>query len=111
MKTNINGIDYLYEVISIPKKGKYHFSINAIHKLSRRLSTITTINPILSEFNVIESDRRCKKSIWEVNITESNSFVRIAKDILSDKYYQKYLEKVLDEDRMQSEWENLITYT
>lgn len=107
MKIRINGITYQYEILSVPRSGRFHFSIRAIHLLSSRSSTITTVNPILSEFSISDNDIKLKESIWEVDKKQSTSLMLTAKEILSHRYYIKYLEKILDEDRLQSEWENI----
>ncbi|MBI4548841.1 MAG: hypothetical protein HY707_12735 [Ignavibacteriae bacterium] len=107
MKTYIQGIQYKYDIITVLKRGKCYFTIKAIHKLSNRSSTINTVNPILSEFDIPVYDKRVAESTWEVSKKRSASLVKLAKELLSDREYLKYLEKILDEDREQSEWENL----
>ena len=109
MKRHIEGIHYKYDIISVSTQRKYYFSIKAIHKFSRRTSTINTVNPILSEFKIPDTDRRFKESTWEVNKKNSTLLMKKAKELLSDRNYQKYLERVLDEDRELSEWENIET--
>ncbi len=109
MKTRIDGISYSYDAIFVPKRDKFHFSIKATYKTNRRSSTITNVNPILSEFNIPESDKRFKESVWVVNQKRSMFLMNMAKQLLSDRSYQRYLERILDEDRKQSEWENIET--
>ena len=109
MKTHIEGTSYQYDVISVSKQGKYYFSIKAIHKFSRRTSTINTVNPILSELKIPDTDIKFKESTWEVNKKRSTLLVKKAKELLSNRHYQKYLERILDEDRELSEWENIET--
>ncbi len=107
MKCRINGISYLYVIISLSKRDKYFFSIEATHKISHRISTITTVNPILSELQVPESEKRFEESVWVVNKKESTHLMKMAKELLSHRSYLKYLERILDEDRKLGEWENI----
>lgn len=110
MVTHIDGIRYKYKVVSRTKKEESYFLIEAIHCKTRRTSTISTLNPILSEFNLDVNDGKCKESVWLIEKTELNFLKETAIKFLSDRQFQKYLEKVLDEDRKQSEWENFDTH-
>ena len=108
MTTRLNGIRYNCDIISFPisKRGKYCFSIKAIHKRSRRSSTINNLNQILSDFNIPESDKNFIESDWEVSKREATILVKKAKELFSDRAYLKYLANILDDDRAESEWEN-----
>lgn len=108
MKRLVTGISYLYEITSVQKRNKHHFSIRATHKSSKRSSVITTINLFLSEFDIPESDKNFKESIWIVDKKKAIFLVKATIHLLSDQNYQKYLEKFLYEDRNQSEWENIV---
>ncbi len=111
MKHVVDGISYVYDVISLSDKDKFYFSIEATHKTSHRKATITTINPILSELKITESDKRFKESVWILNKKESSHFMKIATQLLSNQNYLKYFEDILDKDRSQSEWENINCYS
>jgi hypothetical protein len=107
MKYRINGISYMYNIISLSKRDKYYFSIEATYKINHRTSTITTVNPILSELQVPESEKRFEESVWVVTKKESEHLMKMAKELLSHRSYLKYFERILDEDRKLGEWENI----
>ena len=107
MKCHIDGISYLYDIISLSERDKFYFSIEATHKINHRTSTITTVNPVLSELQIPESDKRFEESVWVVNKKESTHLMKMAKELLSHRSYLKYFERILDEDRKLGEWENI----
>jgi len=107
MKTHINGFRFKYEVTSTPWHSRCLFSIKAIHKSSRRSSTINNVNQILSDFNISETDKNFVESDWELSKKKATYFVKKAKELFSDRNYLKFLEKRLDEDRAEGEWENV----
>jgi len=97
----------MYNIISLSKRDKYYFSIEATYKINHRTSTITTVNPILSELQVPESEKRFEESVWVVTKKESEHLMKMAKELLSHRSYLKYFERILDEDRKLGEWENI----
>lgn len=103
MRIKINGIKYRYTINH--DSSRHLFWISAIHKKSNRTSNIMNLNPILSEFNVKESDRRFEESTWSTR-QDSVSLILCAKELLSSSSFRKYLEAKLDEDRSLGEWEN-----
>jgi len=103
MIIKISGEKYNFGIVSENQE----FYIEAEDKLTHRFSFINNLNPILSEFNIKINDRRVSESQWIVLKNQSRTFMNIAKEFLSDKYFRDYLEEKLDEDRICSEWENM----
>jgi hypothetical protein len=108
MLLKINGVKYRYTINH--DKRRRLFWIAAIHKRSKRTSSIMNLNPILSEFSVKEGDKRFVESTWKTR-SDSHSLLRRAIDLLSSSSFKKYLEAILDEDRTLSEWENFEVTT
>jgi hypothetical protein len=108
MQTKIGGIKYRYTINH--DRSRHLFWIAAIHKKSKRTSNIMNLNPILGEYNVSERDSRYEQSVWSTR-GDAPRLIGQAKSLLSDAYFQKYLKKILDEDRYQSEWENFISFS
>ncbi len=108
MQLKFNGAKYRYTINH--DKRRRLFWIAAIHKKSKRTSNIMNLNPILSEFNVKESDRRCEVSTLGTR-RDSVSLIRCAKELLASSSFRKYLEFKLDEDRSWGEWENFENTT
>ena len=110
VKNRIRGTSYSFEVSSIPYRRRFLFTIRTIHNSSRRTSIINNLNPILSEFGINEVDQRFSDPDWMLSEKESLQFGKDAKQLLSDKFYREYMEKILDDDRSQGEWENFEIY-
>lgn len=106
MKSSINGIKYYFKILVENDTEEYCFSIKAVSKENNRTSRITNLNAILSELNIDVADKKSEESIWMVRKKESESLVRITRNLLLNREFVKYLEKNLDEDREQGEWEN-----
>jgi hypothetical protein len=102
MKTLIKGQNYDFCIIA----EDIEFFIEAIHKGSLKYSFINNLNAILSEFNVNVDDEKASESQWIVSKKQGKLFFKEAMELLSDRTYRAYLEKMLDEDRRCSEWEN-----
>jgi len=100
---NINGKRYRFEI----EAGHAHFAIKAQCKTTGRYSFINNLNAIISAFNVNLNDFRFCESIWDVTSQETKKFKAIAKKLFTDRCFISYLEKKLDEDRIEGEWENI----
>ena len=85
------------------------FKILAIHKETRRCSSICNLNAMLGELGVKYESPRFEDSCWEVTPEGARRLFLRAVDSLSTSTFRAYMEKRLDEDRYADEWENLIS--
>jgi hypothetical protein len=109
MQLKFNGAKYRFTINH--DKRRHLFWIAAIQMKSKRTSNLLNLNPILSEFNVKESDRRrLTESTWRTR-RDSVSLIRRSKELFSSSCFRKYLEATLDEDRSLGEWENVEVIT
>lgn len=107
MKKMFNGNKYEFRLLNFSLGEKQSlFAIKATHKQTKRMSFITNVNVILSELNIPSNVPRFWESEWTLNEHEAGNLIIFAKELLSDKKFLPYLEKQLDFDRKQSEWEN-----
>jgi hypothetical protein len=114
-KIIVDGGSYNFEVVSEDFGDEADFYIRAISKTTRRTSCINNLNAVLSELlSEHESENydfypEYYDSTWVVSKSKAKRFIRKAKKFLSDSKFVAYLENKLDEDREESEWENIIT--
>lgn len=107
MKKMFNGNKYKYRLFNLSLGEKRSlFFIKAIHKQTQRTSFITNVNVILSELHIPSNVSRFWESEWTLNEREAGNLIASATELLSLKKFLPYLEKQLDFDRKQSEWEN-----
>lgn len=107
MKMFVKGIRYNYKIFNCYyNSNNNHFSIKAIHKQTRRLSFITTINVILSELGIDSNKSMFWESDWMLNRKKANKYSKRTYELFSDKNFLSYIEKNLNIDRQQSGWEN-----
>lgn len=104
---SIKGIRYDYKIFYFPlNKNAYYFSIKAVHRQTRRTSFITTVNIILSELGIDSDEPKCWEADWILSCKDANKYSKRARKLFSDKNFLPYIEKYLDIDRQESEWEN-----
>lgn len=104
MKINIHGKKYNFEILA----ENNCFCIKAKHKSTKRFSCINNLNTILSELGIdMYSDSKYCDSRWILSKNGVRKFEKVAKKILSDKFFRNYLEEKLNEDRECGEWENI----
>ena len=101
------GDHYTIEIEAWRSRRLYGFSIIAIHKQTKRCSTINTLNTILSWFEIDGDSALADEPEWFITKRKLNQYRKLAKQIFSNKNYFKYLESKLDEDRSEGEWTNL----
>lgn len=102
MKTCIKGKNYNFFIVAKGDK----FYIEAVHTALLCSSFINNLNPILSEFGIKLNDEKISESQWILPKRSVNLFFEKANKFLLDDNFRIYIEKVLDEDRLLSEWEN-----
>jgi len=108
MKTQIQGNNYNYEILSNNNTETNCFCIRAICKSNGRFSCINNLNTVLSELNVDYEDPKYVDSFWIIPEDEAKRFNEMSYQFLTDPGFVEYLEKRLDEDRMCGEWEDQI---
>jgi len=107
MKKIFKGNKYNFKILlSQLRQKQILFAIKTTHNHTKRTSFITTVNVILSELNIPSDMPRFWESEWVLNKNEGSNLIASAEQLLSDKGFLSYLEKYLDLDRKQSEWEN-----
>lgn len=106
MQFNFSGRSYFYKVFSYEKESLYYFSIVAVHKSTRRTSFITTSNFVLSIFEIRTDENRFWESEWSITKDELRHFMDRFRNCVKYKYSLTALEKFLDQDRLEGEWEN-----
>jgi len=103
------GKKYGFEIVTQHEPPEFTFFIKARCKATGRFSYINNLNTILSEFHIEVDDPKVAESIWVVSKCEIGDFINIAKQSFSDSFFLDYLERRLDEDRTEGEWENVST--
>lgn len=107
MKNIFKGDKYDFRLFSCSLgERRSLFFIKATHKPTRRTSFITNANVILSELNIPSNVPRFWESEWIINKKDARNLTVSIGQLLSDKKFLPYLEKYLDFDRKESEWEN-----
>ncbi|MEW6410601.1 MAG: hypothetical protein AB1488_10925 [Nitrospirota bacterium] len=107
MFIKIQGIRYNFEIVSENGEQNVCFYIKAICNSTGRTSCVNNLNTILLEFNVNPIRPEFADSMWIVSKKEANVFVNTAKKFLSDTLFMNYLERRLDENRLEGGWENI----
>lgn len=111
MKKVLKGNKYNFKILLSPLNQKQSlFAIRATHNHTKRTSFITTVNVILSELNISSDMPRFWETEWILKKNEANNLTAPAEQLLSNKKFIPYLEKYLDLDRRQSEWESYEKY-
>jgi len=105
--TTIEGFKYDFQICSEKENGYSCFYIRATCKSSGRTSCINNLNAILSELDVDPRKPKFADSSWTVSSNEASYFADVAKTVLSDSRFLRYLEKKLHDDRLEGEWENI----
>lgn len=101
------GIKYNFRIlVSLVGQKQSLFAIKATHKQTKRTSFISTVNVILSELNINSDVPRFWESEWLLDKEETSGLITSTEQLFSDKKFLLYLERYLDLDRRQSEWEN-----
>jgi len=107
MKNVFKGDKYDFQLLGFPLgERRTHFTIRATHRQSKRTAFITNVNVILSELNIPSNAPRFWESEWVLSKEEAKNLIVSVEKLLSDKMFLPYLEKNLDFDRKESEWEN-----
>jgi hypothetical protein len=107
MERFFTGNKYNFKIYNFALREKQSlFLIKALHKPTKKTSFITNINVILSELNILSSVPKFWESEWIINEEEARNLIVSVKQLLSDKKFLPYLEKHLDLDRKESEWED-----
>ncbi|HAB53856.1 MAG: hypothetical protein A2315_17420 [Ignavibacteria bacterium RIFOXYB2_FULL_35_12] len=106
MQLSFSGNNYFYKVFYYEIKSLYHFSIVAVHRETKRTSFITTTNFILDLCDINTEVKRFWESEWLISKEERILFTRRFEDCIKQQHSLIMLEKFLDEDRLEGEWEN-----
>ncbi len=84
------------------------FLVKATDKISKRYSYITNMNGLASQFSGYDTEKpTMQDSSWEYNATKVKSWYAEAKMIFSNKQFQEYFLRCLNDDRCAGEWENV----
>lgn len=112
MNSTINGINYNFNLI-IEKAFSpsedleiFSFYIKATCKITTCSSCINNLNAILSYFDIGDDDPRLENLIWYGSLAQIQDWVSITYDFFSEEYSLYYLERRLNEDREEGEWES-----
>jgi len=107
----VDGKRYNFKIVSEVFGDEVEFYIRAICKFTKRTSCINNLNAVLSELiGDNETDNpKYYDSSWTVTKKEAKKFMRIANNFLNCDRFMMYLEKKLDDDREEGEWENIVT--
>jgi enolase len=81
------------------------FEITAILGESDKRSTINTLNYILSAFDIEPNSNNAEESDWSGTPEQVQTWVQTAQSLFGDKLFLEGLERALDQDRQQGEWE------
>lgn len=92
-------------IIEKEEAEEFSFFIKAKHIASRRFSYINNFNVMLSEFGVHSDDPKSAESQWTVSKRELKTLTDKTKEMFSDMNFIGYIEKQLDYDRAEGEWE------
>ncbi len=99
---------YDIEIIQQNADDMIFFSIRAICRDSGRYSSINNLNAILSLLDVDVEDQQFEDSTWIVSEKQVDAFSKVVHCALSDESFVDYLEKGIDDDRLEGEWENSL---
>ena len=106
MLIQVKGKRYNFEILSQDNEKDVCFYIRAICRNTRKTSCITNLNAMLSAFNVSPLKEKYADSMWVVSKREADRLFSISRSLLRNNNYLNFLEGKLDEDRLESEWEN-----
>lgn len=106
MEIAIKGKYYDYKILVSPDNDKFFFAIKARHNKTGRTSTITTVNLLLSEFNISGDNGRFWESDWMLTKNEMKKYLNKIILLLIDDKSLDYFEDFLNYDRNEGEWEN-----
>lgn len=87
------------------------FYVKAIDKSTLRNSFVTNMNGLMDEFASHEFDLdnpAIQETSWEGTIFQLRKWFNRARQILNDKNYQPYFQRLLDDDRLSGECENKL---
>ena len=85
------------------------FSIKATDKTSQRYSYVTNINGLASQFSGYDAEIPAMgNSTWENKTPKVKRWYAEAKEFLSDRQFQTYFARCLDDDRCAGEWDNIL---
>lgn len=99
---------YELRVIKREVDGEVFFSIRAICRNSLKYSSINNLNTILSLLDVQLEDRQYEDSTWIIPRHKADTFSQIIHQAFNEGSFLAFLEKQLDDDRLEGEWENQI---
>jgi hypothetical protein len=101
MKEKIKGVRYNYLI----DFSKMEFQIYAICKEDNKQSSITNLNTIIGEIvEPVLKTNEIENSWVEVDFKIGKKLFSIARNTFKDKHWINYLEKNLDEDKLQGGW-------
>ncbi|MBD3339684.1 MAG: hypothetical protein GF353_11285 [Candidatus Lokiarchaeota archaeon] len=111
MKKTIFGDRYNY-LLELAEDKKFYFEIYAKYVVTNQVSIITNLNCIISEFiDISENNPGYYETTWEFDeIKEADFMFKIAQDLFSSKYFIRYLEDQLDEDRELGGWNSCYRF-
>jgi hypothetical protein len=85
--------------------GQNWLEIVATLRGSDKRSTINTLNYILSTFDIDPDSDNTENPEWSGTPQQVQTWVQTAQSLFGDKLFLESLERALDEDRHQGEWE------
>jgi hypothetical protein len=85
--------------------GQNWLEIKATLQGSDKCSTINTLNYILSAFDIEPNSSNAEEPQWNGTEQEMQKWVDLAQSLFVDKQFLQSLERELDKDRQEGEWE------
>ena len=98
---------YDYAIYFWVHDGKTRLELGAACKRTGRISTITTVNEVMSYFGADPNKKRFQDSTWRLKNKEVLKFQNKVAELLAMDDLS-WLDEALDADRAVGEWENLI---
>lgn len=85
--------------------GSDWLEIQAIDRQNGKSSTINTLNYILGAFDIDADSANAEEPQWNGTDQDMQKWLNLAQSLFVNKQFLQSLEKALDEDRREGEWE------
>lgn len=85
--------------------GRTWLEIKATLRGSSKRSCINTLNFILSAFDIDPNSNNAENPEWSGSVEQVQTWAQTAQSLFVDELFLQSLERALDEDRREGEWE------